>query len=52
MTYTPRRIAAWLEVMERLDMHDMASRIAEVQAGAQGDGKEVKSFMRKLREQL
>jgi hypothetical protein len=52
MKYTPRRIAAWLEVMERINAHDTADRITEMQAGAQGSPKEMRSYLRKLREQL
>jgi len=51
MKYTPRRIAAWLEVMDRIDMYDSASRISEGRA-AGGEAKAVNAFLRKLREQL
>lgn len=51
MTYTPRRIVAWLEVMERIDVHDRASEIETIMAGSH-PSKELKTTLHKLREQL
>lgn len=51
MIYTPRRIVAWLEIMERIHIHDRASDIEIVMAGTHAN-KELKATLRKLREQL
>lgn len=51
MSYTPRRIMAWLEIMERIDVHDRASEIEKLMVGMH-PGKDMRANLRKLREQL
>jgi hypothetical protein len=51
VNYTPRRIVAWLEVMERIESDDKASQI-EIVRMANAEDKGVRSLTRKLREQL
>lgn len=51
MSYTPRRIVAWLEIMERIDVHDRAAEIEKVMLGSH-PGKDLRATLRKLREQL
>lgn len=51
MKYTPRRIVAWLEVMERIEQHDKADKMEIASAGNAG-GKDFARVLRKLRDQL
>lgn len=51
MNYTPRQVDAWSEVMERIGSYNKADAI-DVARTVNADPKEIRSFTRKLREQL